>query len=108
LLYHWGTQADRRAQIAHLVEISRRPNVELRLLRFADGPHPGMSSLISVFDFPEDEPGMVYLENDAAVQEVNDPGQVATYAEIFGDIRRAALDVPATTAHLKRLAETLE
>lgn len=108
LLYHWGTQADRRQQIAHLVEISRRPNAEVRLLRFSDGPHPGMSSLISVFDFPEDEPSMVYLENDAAVQEFNEPAEVATYAEVFAHIRRAALDVPATTAYLKRLAENLE
>jgi transcriptional regulator with XRE-family HTH domain len=108
LLYHWGSQAQRRAQISHLVDIGRRPNVELRLLRLADGPHPGMSSLISVFDFPGDEPSMVYLENDANVQEVNDPVQVTRYAQIFAEIHRAALDAPATTAHLKQLAETLD
>src|SRR6266702_4077622 len=35
LLYRRGSQADRRAQIAHLAAVSRRPNVELRLLRLA-------------------------------------------------------------------------
>src|SRR6266487_4780123 len=55
LLYRWGSQADRRAQIAHLAAVSRRPNVELRLLRLADGPHPGMCSMINIFDFPDDE-----------------------------------------------------
>jgi transcriptional regulator with XRE-family HTH domain len=108
LMYRWGTQAQRRAQVAHLVEMSRRPGVELRLLRFADGPHPGMSSLISIFDFPGDEPSMVYLENDTALQEVNNPVDVDAHATLFARIREAALDVPATTAHLKRLAETLE
>src|SRR5262249_49751155 len=108
LMYRWGTQAQRRAQVAHLVEMSRRPGVELRLLRFADGPHPGMSSLISIFDFPGDEPSMVYLENDTALQEVNNPVDVDAHATLFTRIREAALDVPATTAHLKRLAETLE
>jgi hypothetical protein len=108
LMYRWGTQLQRREQVARLVEMSRRPNVELRLLRFADGPHPGMSSLISIFDFPGDEPSMVYLENDAAIQEVSTPGEVEAYASIFERICSAALDAPATTAHLKQLAETME
>lgn len=106
LMYRWGTPAQRRAQVQHLVEASRRPNVEVRLLRFADGPHPGMSSLISVFDFPGDEPSLVYLENDASTQEVNNIDEVDEYALIFGRIRDAALDAPATTAYLKQLAET--
>ncbi|WP_214409745.1 helix-turn-helix domain-containing protein [Sphaerisporangium fuscum] len=108
LLYRWGTQAERRAQMEHLVEMSRRPNVTLQLLRAADGPHPGMSSLISIFDFPGDEPSMVYLENDIALEQVNSVSEVDAYAVMFDRIRKAALDGPATTAHLKRLAETLE
>ncbi|MEU6720726.1 helix-turn-helix transcriptional regulator [Nonomuraea sp. NPDC046802] len=108
LMYRWGTQDERRAQINHLVEMSRRPNISLRLLRAADGPHPGMSSLISIFDFPGDEPSMVYLENDAAIQEVSNADEVDAYALIFSRIRQAAVDAPASTAHLKRLAETLE
>lgn len=108
LTYRWGTREQRRALVAHLVEAGRRPNVEIRLLRFADGPHPGMSSLISIFDFPGDEPSMVYLENDAAMKEVTDPGEVTGYAELFERIRAAALDPPATTAYLKQLTDTLE
>jgi hypothetical protein len=108
LLYRWGTQADRRAQVAHLVEMSQRPNVELRLLRFADGPHPGMSSLISIFDFPGDEPGLVYLENDAAVQALDSVADIEVYARIFAEIRAAGLEPAATTAYLKQLAETHE
>jgi hypothetical protein len=108
LMYRWGSRAERRDQVTHLVEMSRRPGVELRLLRFNDGPHPGMSSLISIFDFPGDEPSLVYLENDAAIQEVNSRDEVDAYASIFERIRDAALDAPATTAHLKQLAETLE
>lgn len=108
LLYRWGTQAQRREQIEHLVAMGRRPGVELRLLRFADGPHPGMSSLISIFDFPGDEPSIVYLENDAGLREVSDSSEVVPFATLFGRIRDAALAEPATTAYLKHLAETLE
>jgi transcriptional regulator with XRE-family HTH domain len=108
LMYRWGTREQRRAQVEYLIATGRQPGVELRLLRFADGPHPGMSSLISIFDFPGDEPSMVYLENDAAIQEVNNQADVEAYATLFGRIRDAALSTPATIAHLKQLAETLE
>lgn len=108
LMYRWGTREERRRQVAHLVEMARRPNIELHILRFVDGPHPGMSSLISLFNFPGDEPSMVYLENDANMQEVNTPAGVDAHIEIFKSILGAALDAPATTAYLKQLAETLE
>ena len=34
LLYQWGTRADRRDQIEHLIETGQRPNVDLRIQRF--------------------------------------------------------------------------
>jgi transcriptional regulator with XRE-family HTH domain len=107
LMYQWGSREDRRAQIAHLVEMSRRPNVELRLLRFADGPHPGMNSLINIFDYPDDL-SSVFLEDDVTIQEVNDPQGVQAMSETFGLIRDAAMEPVGTMAYLKQLTETLE
>jgi transcriptional regulator with XRE-family HTH domain len=109
LMYRWGTQADRRTQVAHLAAMSRRPNIELRLLRFADGPHPGMSSLITIFDFPDDQdPSIVYLENDTEIQEVTRPADVHAYTRTFGQIRDAALAPAATTVYLDNLSDTQE
>lgn len=108
LMYRWGSQEQRRAQVSHLVQMSRRPGVELRMIRFEDGLHPGMSSLISVFDFPGDEPSLVYVENDPAVKEVTDLADVDNFAATFRRIREAALNAPATTAYLKQLVERLE
>ncbi|WP_213455415.1 helix-turn-helix domain-containing protein [Rhizomonospora bruguierae] len=108
LLYRWGVRAERREQVEYLVDVARRPGVELRLLRFADGPHPGMSSLISVFDFAGDEPCQVFLENDVAIAEVTDRRQVDAYVTTFERIREAALDADATTEYLKHLVTTME
>lgn len=108
LLYRWGSQAERRTQLHHLVEVARRPNVELRLLRFQDGLHPGMCGLINIFDFPGSEPSTVFVETDFAVQEVTDKDEVEAYKDIFGRAREAALEPPATAAHFRKLAETLE
>jgi len=110
LMYRWGTKADRQDQIEHLISMSRRPNVELRLLRFEDGPHPGMSSLINIFEFPDDDqdPSVVYLENDTAIQEVTRAEDVRAYTATFGRIRQAALASSTTTAYFEKLVETLE
>jgi Domain of unknown function (DUF5753) len=107
LAYQWGTPGERRTQINHLIEMARRPNIELRLLRFDDGPHPGMSSLINIFDYPDD-PSSVFLEDDVTIQEVNDPNLVQALSETFGLIQAAAMEPVGTTAYLKQLAEKLE
>jgi transcriptional regulator with XRE-family HTH domain len=108
LMYRWGSREQRREQLEHLVKMSHQPSVDLRLLRFAGGLHPGMSSLISIFDFSGDEPSLVYLENDAQTQEVNSNEDVEAYNLIFGRILEAALDAVATAAYLEKLAQTLE
>jgi transcriptional regulator with XRE-family HTH domain len=109
LMYRWGTAQDRQDQIAHLAAVGRRPNVELRLLRFADGLHPGMISPFNIFDFPDDEdPSVVYLENDIGIQEVTKADEVSAYQATFARIRDAALAPAATTTHLDTLSKTQE
>lgn len=109
LRYRWGTAEDRCAQVTHLAQMSRRPNVEVRLLRFADGPHPGMISPVNIFEFADDEdPPVVYLENDTGIQEVTKPSEVDAYRDIFAQIRDAALAPAATRNHLDTLAQTQE
>jgi Domain of unknown function (DUF5753)/Helix-turn-helix domain len=108
LLYRWGTQDDRRALVGHLAAISRRPHVELRLLRFTGGLHPGMISQINLFDFPDGEdPSVVYLENDIGIQQVTKADDVTHYTTAFGRIRDAALPPTATTTYLEKRTTTL-
>jgi Domain of unknown function (DUF5753)/Helix-turn-helix domain len=108
LMYRWGTKDERREQIEHLVELSHKPNVELRIQRFADGPHRGMWSMINIFDFAGDEPSVVYLETDTAIQEVSSHDEVMIYVEGFSRSRDSALEPIDTTQYLKHLAEQLE
>jgi Domain of unknown function (DUF5753) len=83
------------AQIAHLAQVSRRPGAELRILRLAGGPHPGMSSVINIFDFPDDQdPSLVYLEKDTGIQEVTRADEVSAYRDTFTRVRDAALPPP--------------
>jgi Domain of unknown function (DUF5753)/Helix-turn-helix domain len=108
LMYRWGTKTDRRDQVDHLVELSAHPNVDLRIQRFADGPHRGMWSMVNIFDFAGDEPSLVYLESDTAIQEVSTDEEVMAYVEGFSRSRDSALEPADTTQYLKYLAEQLE
>lgn len=108
LRYRWGSQADRRAQAAHLAVISRRPNIELRMARFADGPAPSISGPVTVFDFPNDEPRLVFAETEYAVVEVTGSSDADAYVETFDQVRAAAAEPAVTTAYLEKLATTLE
>jgi len=109
LLFRWGSQDDRRAQLARLTEMSRRPTVDLRVLTFAGGPYPGMSALINIFEFPSDQdPTVVYMEIEPAIQEVTSSDEVKSYITTFGQIRDAALAPAASTSYLQNLAETVE
>jgi Domain of unknown function (DUF5753)/Helix-turn-helix domain len=108
LMYRWGTIADRRDQILHLVDLSKRSNIELRIQRFADGPPTGVHSMVNIFDFADDEPSVVYLETDTTIQEVSNSEEVQTYVEGFGRVRDGALEPDNTTSYLMHLVEQLE
>ena len=108
LMYRWGTKAERREQIDYLVKAAEHPSVELRIQRFADGPHRGLWSMIDIFDFEDDEPSVVFLESDTAIQEVTADDDVMAYVEGFSRSRDSALEPADTTQYLKYLAEQLE
>lgn len=108
LRYRWGTIEDRREQIEHLAEVSRRPSVELRIQRFEDGPPQGTFSSINIFGLPAGDPTLVYLETDYSIEEVSRTAEVNTYIRAFGRVRDAALEPSDTTFYLRQLAEQLE
>jgi transcriptional regulator with XRE-family HTH domain len=108
LRYQWGSRSERRDQIEHLIDMGRRPNIDLRIQRFADGPPPGLSSAINIFDFAEGEPSIAFTETDFAVVEVNEPDQVGRYIQSFEKAVDGALEPSDTAVYLRQLADQLE
>ncbi len=108
LMYRWGSKSDRREVIEHLIDQSARPNVDLRIQRFEDGPPQGMFSPVNIFDLPGGEPGIVFTETDTAIQEVNQPDLVDDYGHTFDRAKQAALEPLDTAAYLRYLAQRLE
>jgi hypothetical protein len=108
LMYRWSTPDDRREQIEHLIAVSRKPTVDLRIQRFVDGPPTGMHSMVNIFDLPGEDARLVYLETDVAIHEVSKREEVDSYILGFSRAQDAALEPGDTTAYLKYLAEQLE
>ena len=108
LRYQWGSRSERRDQIEHLIDMGRRPSIDLRIQRFADGPPPGLSSAINIFDFAEGEPSIAFTETDFAVVEVNEPDQVGRYIQSFEKAVDGALEPSDTAIYLRQLADQLE
>jgi len=108
LLYRWGMHDDRREQIEHLAEMSRRRTIELRIQRFDDGPPTGIYSMVNIFDFPDDEPPLVFVENDYAVEEVSKEESVRGYIQSFERAADSALEPADTTVYLDKLTKRME
>jgi Domain of unknown function (DUF5753) len=108
LRYQWGSRSERRDQIEHLIDMGRRPNIDLHIQRFTDGPPPGLMSAINVFDFSEGEPSIAFTETDFALVEVSEPDQVSRYIQLFEKAVDVALEPSDTTIYLRQLADELE
>jgi hypothetical protein len=108
LSYRWGMRGDRREQIEHLAEMSSRRNIELRIQRFEDGPPTGIYSMVNIFNFPADEPPLVFVETDYSVEEVSKAEAVDGYIQSFERACDAALEPGDTTVYLEKLAQRME
>ena len=107
LRYRWGMHTDRREQIEHLAEMSRRRKIELRIQRFDDGPPTGLS-MVNIFGFPDEEPAIVFVETDYSVEEVSAADAVHGYIQSFERACDAALEPEDTTVYLENLAKRME
>lgn len=108
LMYRWGPKADRRQQIEHLIDTGSRADIELRIQRFRDGPPRGVHSMVNIFDLPDEEPSLVYVESDVTIEEVSKPDEVANFVHDFARASDGSLVAADTMGYLKELAEQLE
>jgi transcriptional regulator with XRE-family HTH domain len=81
-----------RRQLLRLEELDKRPNINIQILPFTAGAHPGMRGAFTVFEFPyEEEDYAVLLEHahrDVLVQ--NDPELTSIYVETFFELEARA------------------
>ena len=109
-----GSQQIMAQQCAHLLDMSRRPNVSIQILPFAAGLHGGMASAFTLLDFPKDprtnellEPPLVYVDTLTGAMYLNKPDEVTAYELVWGDLVERALDEEASRKMINSVMEGL-
>ncbi|MGP8299711.1 helix-turn-helix domain-containing protein [Streptomyces inhibens] len=93
-------------QLAHLLEVSQRQNVTIQLLPMAESLVAGMSGAFVAFSFGvEANVEAVTLENPANANVVEAPEDLALYANIFDQLRSAALSPDGTIERIRQLLD---
>lgn len=101
-----GSRETLRAQLAHLVELARLPNVTIQvlpfesadLLTFFTGP-------VVLIELPDSAEGpLVHLENPAGGMYVERPQAVEEYVRIFGRVSAQALNVEQSITKIEMAA----
>jgi transcriptional regulator with XRE-family HTH domain len=95
-------------QLAHLVKVSRLPNVTIQILPFAAGGHPAMTTPYVIIGFadPADEP-IVYLDNLSQGHAFEDPDYVEGYTLVHQKLRNMALTPDESVTRMTAAARDL-
>jgi transcriptional regulator with XRE-family HTH domain len=88
-----------RGQLDKLIEISRRPNVEIQVLSFAVGAHPALESNFNILELPPPAPGVVFVEGMIGSIYLERAEDLERYRRVFDRLRRIALS-PRDSADL--------
>src|SRR5262249_59617943 len=93
-------------QLRHLLDMTRQPQITFQVLPFKVGAHPGMHGAFAVMDFPDAaDPELVYIENMAGALYLEKEADVRRYAEMFDQLRAAALNPTDSRRLVTRLAD---
>ncbi|MGC4805264.1 helix-turn-helix domain-containing protein [Micromonospora sp. DT233] len=93
-----GDSVTMTAQLRHLLEVSNLPNVSVRVLPLASGPHHGaVGGEFVLLDFPlgnrsTPDPSVVYSESWTGSLYLDRPSEFAAYEKVWSSLLRLALD----------------
>ncbi|KOX24241.1 DUF5753 domain-containing protein [Nocardiopsis sp. NRRL B-16309] len=98
-----------RDQLSRLVELARRPTVNLRVVPFGSGIYMAQSGQFTIFEFPdpEDTP-VVYQEGLFGDVYVEDPADVARYRLAASKTAGVALDTDESITLIRGLLKETE
>ncbi|MFC8366754.1 MULTISPECIES: helix-turn-helix transcriptional regulator [unclassified Streptomyces] len=98
-----------RAQIGHLIELHRLPQVTLQIMPFAGGPHPAMrAGSFQLFRFRARElPDVVYLNGLVGAVYLDKGDDVVVYREALDRTGAQAAPTTRTEAVLDRIRKDL-
>ena len=97
-----GDPGVRRAQVAHIAEMTERPNVDVQLLPFAAGVYPVTVEVFVYLSFPDPtERDIVYLESAIDDRMLEEADELERYRLKFAQLSNAALSPSESRVYFK-------
>jgi predicted XRE-type DNA-binding protein len=93
-------------QMHHLLQMSVRSYITIRVIPAAYGAHAGTSGACRLMESAEFKP-VVYVEEETAGHFMEDPDQIASYRKVFAALASCALDEGQSKDRIARLAVDL-
>jgi len=93
-----------RRQLRHLVDTADRPNITLRVVPLQAGPHAGSRGPFAIMEF-EDEPSLVFFENQHIGMFLDEKDDIAAYRVALGNILNEALETAESVELITNLAD---
>jgi transcriptional regulator with XRE-family HTH domain len=88
-----GSTETMRAQLLHIADVSKLPNVTLQVLPFTAGAHAAMDGSFTLVEFTEPTgDALVYVEMATSGLAFEDEPEVRRYTLIFGHLTAIAID----------------
>ena len=100
-----GGTAVMRAQLGHLIEVAKTPEVTLQVVPFAQGGHAGASGSFTILRFDEQYlPDVVYIEQLTGAVYLEQRSDVEHYLAVMDKLSSEALPPAASTRFIEQVA----
>ncbi|MEU3978876.1 helix-turn-helix transcriptional regulator [Streptomyces sp. NPDC026672] len=99
-----GDRETMRGQLTHLASFERNTRINVQVLPFSAGAHPGFTGSFTVFQFAAD-PAVVYAEGYAGGYPAADAKTVETCSLRYDHLRAAALSIRDSAELMRKMAE---
>ncbi|ANY07427.1 helix-turn-helix domain-containing protein [Pseudonocardia sp. HH130630-07] len=99
-----------REQLRHLLALAERPNIEIQVLPFEAGAHPGTEGTFTLLSAPgelENYPGCVYVEDRIRGHYYDEADDIRVFSNELNRLRVEALRPGDSLALIARLLEEL-
>jgi hypothetical protein len=97
-----------RAQLDRLAEVSRLPNVTMRVLPFESGAHPGMTSAFNILSFAETGAlEVVHLDTNSYSLWLESEADALRHGVLFERIAEQALSQSASVSMIERVSREM-
>ncbi|WP_049576066.1 helix-turn-helix domain-containing protein [Nonomuraea sp. SBT364] len=95
-----------RAQLEHLIDLMRQPNITIQIMPFSFGGHSAEGGAFSILRFPDsDLPDVIYVEQLASALYLDKREDVDRYTEVMERLCAVSTTPDETTELLRVIAE---